>query len=123
MEVTKISTKGQVVIPAHFREELNLDIGSTVVISRMKDFLIIKKVKIKDPREEFNELTSWGTKWSKEKNIKEEDVVKKENIKPNGLVKIAITREDDLSFLWGKLKSIKIPTQEIMEIIDEDEKD
>ena len=52
-----------------------------------------------------------------------EDVVKKENIKPNDMVKIKISREDDLSFLWGKLKSVKIPTQEIMEIIDEGEED
>ncbi|MBI2672195.1 hypothetical protein HYX16_04640 [Candidatus Woesearchaeota archaeon] len=52
-----------------------------------------------------------------------ESVAKKENIKPNDMVKIDITREDDLSFLWGRLKSIKIPTQEIMEIIDEGEED
>ena len=52
-----------------------------------------------------------------------EEVVKKENIRPNDMVKIDIIREDDLSFLWGKLKSIKIPTQEIMEIIDEGEED
>ncbi|MBS3171754.1 hypothetical protein J4449_04040 [Candidatus Woesearchaeota archaeon] len=52
-----------------------------------------------------------------------EEVVKKENIKPNDMVKIDIVREDDLSFLWGKLKSIKMSTQEIMEIIDEGEKD
>jgi hypothetical protein len=52
-----------------------------------------------------------------------EEVVKKENIRPNDMVKIDIIREDDLSFLWGKLKSIKIPTQEIMEIIDEGDED
>jgi len=52
-----------------------------------------------------------------------EEVVKKENIKPNDMVKIDIVREDDLSFVWGKLKSIKMSTQEIMEIIDEGEKD
>ncbi len=76
MEITKISTKGQVVIPAHFREELDLKIGSTVVLSRMKDFLIIKKVKISDPKEEFKELTAWGSRWSKEKGVSEHNIDK-----------------------------------------------
>ncbi len=76
MEITKISTKGQVVIPAHFREELKLDIGTTIVISKINDFLILKKVKLKDPKEEFKELTKIGSEWSKKTGVNEENISK-----------------------------------------------
>ena len=50
-----------------------------------------------------------------------EEVVKKEQIKVNDTVKLSIERKDDLTFLWGKLKSVKTSTQKIMDIIDEDD--
>ena len=50
-----------------------------------------------------------------------EEIVKKEHINVNDTVKIKIERKDDLTFLWGKLKNIKTPTQKIMDIIDEGE--
>ena len=76
MEVTRISIKGQIVIPAHFREELKLDIGTIIVISKINDFLILKKVKLKDPKEEFKELTKIGIEWSKKTGVNEENVNK-----------------------------------------------
>ena len=50
-----------------------------------------------------------------------EEIVKKEHINVNDTVKIKIERKDDLTFLWGKLKNIKTPTQKIMDMIDEGE--
>jgi len=50
-----------------------------------------------------------------------EEVVKKENISVNDTLKINIERKDDINFFWNKLKGIKMPTQEIMDIIDEGE--
>ena len=44
MEITKISSKGQIVIPQKMRNELNLDEGSIVAIDKMKDILVIKKI-------------------------------------------------------------------------------
>jgi AbrB family looped-hinge helix DNA binding protein len=44
MEITKISSKGQIVIPFKIRNELKIDKGSTVAIEKMKDFIIIKKI-------------------------------------------------------------------------------
>ncbi len=44
MEITKISSKGQVVIPMKIRENLNISEGSVVVIEKMKDLVVIKKV-------------------------------------------------------------------------------
>ena len=77
VEVTTISTKGQVVIPAHIREELGLDKGSQLVISKIEDFVVLKKVNISDPKEEFRKLTEMGKKHAKKLGINsEEDVVR-----------------------------------------------
>jgi len=77
VEITTISTKGQVVIPSGIRDELGLEEGSQVVISRIEDFVILKKVNIPDPKEEFKRLTELGKKHAKKLGIKsEEDVVR-----------------------------------------------
>jgi len=44
MEITKISSKGQIVIPQKIRNELNIEEGSILVIDNMKDMIIIKKI-------------------------------------------------------------------------------
>jgi len=76
-EITRISTKGQVVIPLEIRKELGLDIGSSVLVTKMKDFVLLKKINIPDIKNEFENLTKWGMKYAKKKGIKtEEDVVR-----------------------------------------------
>lgn len=76
-DLTTISTKGQVVIPQHIREELDLEEGSQLVVSRMEDFVVLKKVNIPDPKKEFEELTRIGEKHAKKLGIKsEEDVIR-----------------------------------------------
>lgn len=77
-EVTKMTTKGQVVIPAGIREELDLSEGTQLVVSRMGDIVLMKKVAIADPKREFEELTKLGSGFAKKKGIKNEgDVVAK----------------------------------------------
>ncbi len=77
VDVAMISTKGQVVIPSRIREELGLGEGSQVVISKIEDFVVLKKVNIQDPKEEFKKLTALGRKHAKKLGIKsEEDVVR-----------------------------------------------
>jgi AbrB family looped-hinge helix DNA binding protein len=44
MEITKISSKGQIVIPQKIREELGINEGSIVAIEKMKDLVVIKKI-------------------------------------------------------------------------------
>ncbi len=44
MEITKISSKGQIVIPNRIRNELNLQEGSIIAVDKMKDMIIIKKI-------------------------------------------------------------------------------
>lgn len=75
VDVTTISTKGQVVIPQHIREELALEEGSQLVVSRMEDFVLLKKIHIPDPKKEFEELTKIGERHAKQRGIKSEDDV------------------------------------------------
>ena len=44
MEIAKISSKGQIVIPQKIRNELNIKEGSVLVIDKMKDMVVIKKI-------------------------------------------------------------------------------
>jgi len=44
MEITKISSKGQIVIPRKIRKELNIDTGSIIAIEKMKEIIVIKKI-------------------------------------------------------------------------------
>ena len=75
VDLTTISTKGQVVIPQHIREELGLEEGSQLVISKMEDFVLLKKVNIPDPKKEFEELTKIGGRHAKKAGIKSEEEV------------------------------------------------
>jgi len=75
VEITKISSKGQVVIPFEIRKELGLDNGSAVVVSKMEDYVLMKKVDIPDIKKEFKRLTKWGTAFAKKKGIKSEEQV------------------------------------------------
>jgi len=76
-ELTIVSTKGQVVIPSHIREELELEEGSQLVVSRMQDFILLKKINIPDPKKEFERLVKLGQAHAKKLGIKsEEDVVR-----------------------------------------------
>ncbi len=75
VNVSTVSTKGQVVIPSHIREELGLEEGSQVVISKMKDFVLLKKVNLPDPKAEFERLTKKGQEQAKKFGIKSEDDV------------------------------------------------
>ena len=44
MEITKISSKGQIVIPQKIRDELEMAEGSIVAVDKMKDLIVIKKI-------------------------------------------------------------------------------
>ena len=46
MEITKISSKGQIVIPLKIRSELGIDEGSVVAVERMNDLVVIKKIDV-----------------------------------------------------------------------------
>ena len=75
MELTKITSKGQVVIPSGIRNELKLKEGNQMAVSKVGELVIMKKVTIKDPKEEFERLVEIGGKFAKKKGIKNESEV------------------------------------------------
>ncbi len=44
MEILKLSSKGQVVIPQKMREELDMEEGVIIGVEKVRDMIIIKKV-------------------------------------------------------------------------------
>jgi len=46
MEITKISSKGQIVIPQRIRAEMDMDEGSVIAVETMNDMIILKKIDI-----------------------------------------------------------------------------
>ncbi len=46
MEITKISSKGQLVIPSKIRVELGINEGSVLGVEKMKDMIILKKIDV-----------------------------------------------------------------------------
>lgn len=56
METTKLSTKGQIVIPEEIRKEF--DVGTSFVVSRKEDLIVLKKIKglTKEEQKEIKEL-------------------------------------------------------------------
>ncbi|MBU0899022.1 MAG: AbrB/MazE/SpoVT family DNA-binding domain-containing protein [Nanoarchaeota archaeon] len=74
-ELTKISSKGQVVIPSGIRHELGIKTGMQLVVSRMDDFVLLKRITIPDPKAEFKELTELGKRFAGKKGVKNEDDV------------------------------------------------
>ena len=53
MEMIKLSSKGQVVIPQKMRNELEIAEGSILGVEKIKDLIIIKKVDV-DLLKQFN---------------------------------------------------------------------
>ena len=46
MELAKLSSKGQIVIPSKIRVELGIDEGSVLGVEKMKDMVILKKIDV-----------------------------------------------------------------------------
>lgn len=46
VDITKISTKGQIVIPNELRRELGMQEGDTLQIERVGDLIVLKKIEL-----------------------------------------------------------------------------
>ncbi|MBI4170547.1 MAG: AbrB/MazE/SpoVT family DNA-binding domain-containing protein [Candidatus Aenigmarchaeota archaeon] len=74
-DVTKMSSRGQVVIPQELREKMHLREGSKFAVVGMQDTIILKK--LEPPKwEDFDKAISNLRKFGKEKGITEKDVGK-----------------------------------------------
>jgi len=75
LEVTSVSTRGQVVIPNDIRDNMNLKPGTKMIIIQEGDNILLKP--IKTPRmSQFDKIIAIGDKVRNELNLKESDVDK-----------------------------------------------
>ena len=72
--VTKISTKGQVVIPQNLREEMRIKPSDEFLIYGEKDTILMKKIEKSSLKGDFYALTKRLQKEAKKRGITRKDV-------------------------------------------------
>lgn len=70
---TKMSSKGQVVIPQMIRESLGIEEGQLFAVFGKDDTIVLMRV-TPPSKEEIEEIFKWGREFAKEKGITREDV-------------------------------------------------
>lgn len=73
LATTKMTSRGQVVIPEDIRKRLNLKVGTQFVVVGEKDVVIFKSIS-KPSMEEFDKLIAEARKQAKEAGLKRSDV-------------------------------------------------
>ncbi len=73
VETTRVSTRGQVVIPRSVREKVHLEPGQLFVVYGEGDTIVLKRIKTPD-EEEMRRLLEWGQAHAEEEGISREDV-------------------------------------------------
>ena len=63
IEFTRISSKGQVVIPLDVRKKLSLREGEPLAVSTKNDLIVLKKVKEKMSRKDMETLNGISEAW------------------------------------------------------------
>ena len=66
--VTRMSSKGQIVVPKSLRDALGLDVGELFAMFGEEDTIILKKIDLPSDKD-FNEILEWGEKYAKKKKI------------------------------------------------------
>lgn len=74
-ELTRISSKGQVVIPSKIRKELGLKEGETLAVFGANGTLVLKRIEVPDTQE-MEELLKEGEEFARRRRIKRSDVAK-----------------------------------------------
>ncbi len=73
VSTTKMSSKGQVVIPENIRKQLNLKEGAQFVVLGEKDVVILKNI-TPPSMDEFDELIVKARKTAKKAGLKRSDI-------------------------------------------------
>ena len=73
MEITSMSSRGQVVIPLDIREQLGLKEGEKFVVVGEDDTVVLKKITMPS-FENFDKLLRKTMRFAKEKGVTKEDV-------------------------------------------------
>lgn len=74
VEVVKMSSKGQLVVPVGFRKDLKLKKSERFAAIKVRDGVFFKKIEIPNLNKEFEELARETEKEFKNKGISKEDV-------------------------------------------------
>lgn len=74
VEITSMSTKGQVVIPASIRKKLNIQGGAKLVVVQDGESILMKPI-ASPKREEFNRIMKVADEIMNDSDLTEEDVV------------------------------------------------
>ena len=70
---TKVSSKGQVVIPENIRTALKLHAGDQLAVFANEDSVIVKTI-MRPSKEAFKEMLAATRKWAKKKGITKRDL-------------------------------------------------
>ncbi len=73
VSTTRMSSKGQVVIPENIRKQLNLKTGAQFVVLGENDVIILKSIAVPS-MDEFDELIASARRQGKEAQIKNTDI-------------------------------------------------
>ena len=73
LEITSLSTRGQVVIPNDIREEMKLEPGTKMIIIQEGDNILLKPIKAPN-LSQFDKIIAIGNEVRNELNLKESDV-------------------------------------------------
>ncbi len=71
--MSKVSSKGQVVIPMDSRQEAGFSEGEKLLVYSSKNMIILKKME--SPEKEFEKLAAFGKKFARQKRIKKSEVL------------------------------------------------
>lgn len=71
--LTRLSSKGQVVIPRSLRKELGLKEGESFAVTGKDDLIVLKKVDIPTAKQLFERAHSRGVAFARKKGLKESD--------------------------------------------------
>ena len=75
VEVTKLSSKGQVVLPQAIRDRLHLETGAKFVVNGEGDVVILKKLEV-PAREQLKQLLKESRAYARRTGLKRSDVPK-----------------------------------------------
>jgi len=75
LATTRLSSKGQIIIPEEIRNQLKLHPGDQFIVIAEKDVVILKTISLPN-RDEFSELIAKARDTAKKTGLKEKDVQK-----------------------------------------------
>ena len=73
LDVTSVSTRGQVVIPNEIRENMHLEPGTKLIVIQDGDNILLKPIKI-PKKKQFEKIIALGEKVREEIDLKEKDI-------------------------------------------------